>query len=759
MTFSTPAHEWKFSDIAASDGSVTKTNKSGGALDLKCIPQKLDYPPRTLIVGGPGVGKSSIVIELCKRWYNKDLLHEYKYVILLQGHDPQISNAESIDDFVLPHHREWMIPIIKEDGRNSLFIIDGYEQLDEKCRHHDSFINHFISGKILPEASFVVTTRPWSAKMISEYFSNEVEILGFTPQGRKEFIDHNLGGNADDFCLQKPIERCCAIPFCLATLIEIYQEKRRAPQTSNESQGLPKTLSMLYGELIRTLVLRYVRKNPEYSKFMPDSIDILPGEFLKFPGPIYKKFLELCAFSFNSMKRSGLFVRNARLGMVTFDLFEKHDRNTTSGNKIYYSCLHSSIQEYLAAYCISRMEEKMMKKCISSLKSYSKQYHLILEFLAGFGCTSFVDGSRNIFSNIHDFHIFRQLCEANSDEVIQNAFLHHVNPCIIKRTWPIPSPADFWCLGKVIALSNHEWELGFTLRRLQNTHLKMLCEGINSVDMPSGQIRKFSFSLNNFNEDGLCYMFQINEKCLFKTEEINLSGNHLTSTAIPMLCDSFPKVPNLRMFLFHHNEIQSGEHRKLIMDGLVRCAHLNHVSFSNLKPDECDLLLTNIKCLKVVELWQISPENCKVVFDTLPASRTIEQLEIHQSGLNSDCFKHLHITLPQSKVKTLKMINCGIDSNIVELIVKAARNLTSIDLSENLICDDGGESLLQLNTRYNVALLETEKCNKFSKPMLKKFLSLTKKGTRKDQYRTQQPHSYHSKSISYQNTKKQYSRR
>ncbi len=727
ITSSISAHacEWKFFELAASsEGSATKISKSGEALNLRSIPQKFDYPPRTLIVGGPGMGKSSIVTELCKRWYNKHLLQEYEYVILLDGHSPQINNAKDLDDLVL--NPEWMIPIRKADGKNSLFIIDGYEDLSEKCRQQNSFIDRFISGRILHEASCIVTTRPWCAKAISKYFSNETTVvLGFTQQGRKEFIEYNLKGDADEFNhLQKQVEGCSTIPFCLATLIEIYHEKRKLnPQASKVSLTFPKTLFMVYGELIRTLVLQFVRKNQEYLKFMPDSIEIPPGEFIKFPGPIYRSFLELCAFSYTSMMQPS--EHNVSPGIETFDLFKQHATENTSGNKTYYTCLHSSIQEYLAAYCISRMNEVDRKSCIDSLTQSNHRYHLMLEFLVDFKC--FIPSiSRKCFSNVHDFYIFRQLCEVNSDKLIQDAFSNHVNPCTIKRTWPLPSPADFWCLGKVLALSNRHWRLVFTLRCLQNSHLQMLCEGINSVDLPSGQIEKFALALNKIDENGIRYLFQINEKCLSEIREINLHANQLNSNVIPILCDSLPlKATHLKKLTFHHNEIQPGDHKPLIMDGLARCNYLEHVSLSNLKPDECHLLLTNMNSLRIVELWQISPQSCKVVFDTLPQT-SIQQLEIHESELNNDCFKDLHITLPQSQVTTLKLINCGIDSVMVEVIVRAAaEKLSSIDLSDNVICDNGGESLLRLHKRFGVDLLETEKCNNFSDHMLRAFLYLT----------------------------------
>ena len=682
----------------------------GETLDLHCIPQTERYPPRTLLVGAPGVGKSSITIELCKRWYSNHLLHEYEYVILLQAHDPKVSTAKSIDDVVPNENQDWLSPIKKENGRNTLFIIDGYDQLSEESRQQNSFYDRFICGEILTEAAIIVTTRPWCVKSISKYFSNEVEILGFTPQGRKDYIEYFLEGDADDFLLQTTaMERCLNIPFYLATLVEVFTEYKQ----DKSKASFPNTLTKLYGALIRTLVLRFVWSHDNLSKFLEPSFDIPPGEFSCFPRHVYQPFLELCALSYKSLSNPpDSLVPNP--GSVTFNLLTEHTIETTSGRSSYYRFLHSSVREYLAAYCISRMEMADRNTCIDSLKQ-SKQFHLIIEFLYGFGCMSLsIDQAGSCINNLS---ILRQLCEADSPDLIKSVYQNVASnePCIVKRTHPWPTIADFWCLGRVIALSNRDWELGFTLRPIGNDHLKMLCKGIESVGQPDGEetagkIKKIGLSLTKIDEKGLEHLFNINERCLSNVEEIYLSGNHLTSSVIPVLCNSLPKLQSLKAFLFHHNEIQLGSHRVLIMT-LANCLSLEHVSFTDLLLEECQMIVQTLKRLKIIELWRISTESCQALFDAIPDSN-IEELQVYQSEINPACIKNLPATLPRSRVKHLKLINCGIECKSVEVIANAANQLESIDLSDNAIRDKGGSLLLRLHSGVNLS--DTYKFNDFS---------------------------------------------
>ena len=166
----------------------------------------------------------------------------------------------------------------------------------------------------------------------------------------------------------------------------------------------------------------------------------------------------------------------------TFDLLVKHVEERTYGKSSYYKFLHSSIGEYLAAYAISRMKSDDIKKCFIQMKSY--RYALVLEFLSGFGCVPsdlFV-----VKPNMHNFYVFRQLCEMNSPEIIAASCKGLIK---VHRTWPVPSPADMWCLGKVIGFSRCEWELGFTFCFIENSRLEMLCKGINS---PIGELKRIS---------------------------------------------------------------------------------------------------------------------------------------------------------------------------------------------------------------------------------------------------------------------------
>ena len=82
-------------------------------------------------------------------------------------------------------------PIRESDGREILFILEGYDELPEGQRSQDSIFHQLIQGEdLFSEASLIVTTRPWCVGEIAKFFpkENQLEILGFTPEGRQSCI-------------------------------------------------------------------------------------------------------------------------------------------------------------------------------------------------------------------------------------------------------------------------------------------------------------------------------------------------------------------------------------------------------------------------------------------------------------------------------------------------------------------------------------------------------------------------------------------
>ena len=83
-----------------------------------------------LFEGNPGIGKSTLAINICKRWSKGTLLQKCDAVILLPLRDPRIQEAKSISDLLQildDDMRESVFKeIVKNKGEGICFVLEGY---------------------------------------------------------------------------------------------------------------------------------------------------------------------------------------------------------------------------------------------------------------------------------------------------------------------------------------------------------------------------------------------------------------------------------------------------------------------------------------------------------------------------------------------------------------------------------------------------------------------------------------------------------
>jgi len=140
--------------------SVNKNEKG----DEITLPEALDVTNKNekviLFEGGPGMGKSTIAINLCKQWAKGDLLQGYDAVILLPLRDPEIQDAKNIGDLLLVDgemKENVLNEITKSNGERICFIFEGYDELPYPLRKKPIFAQ--LTEK-LPKCMLIYTSRP-----------------------------------------------------------------------------------------------------------------------------------------------------------------------------------------------------------------------------------------------------------------------------------------------------------------------------------------------------------------------------------------------------------------------------------------------------------------------------------------------------------------------------------------------------------------------------------------------------------------------
>ena len=92
------------------------------ALDVEAQQKKV-----ILMLGGPGMGKSTLAVYICKQWAKGDLLQSYNVVLLLLLRNAKIQKANNIKDLLLTLDddiKEIVFKeIVKSNGEKSVFSL------------------------------------------------------------------------------------------------------------------------------------------------------------------------------------------------------------------------------------------------------------------------------------------------------------------------------------------------------------------------------------------------------------------------------------------------------------------------------------------------------------------------------------------------------------------------------------------------------------------------------------------------------------
>ena len=151
-----------------------------------------------LVEGGPGMGKSTLAIKLCKCWADNALLENYDAVILLLLRDPEVQKAESISDLLQIPNEELRDKVYKEiiktKGERICFILEGYDELPLDLREKPVFAK--LMDK-LPKCTLVYTFRPEACRKLYNSVSRRINILGFKEDQIYQYIESVFDDNQE----------------------------------------------------------------------------------------------------------------------------------------------------------------------------------------------------------------------------------------------------------------------------------------------------------------------------------------------------------------------------------------------------------------------------------------------------------------------------------------------------------------------------------------------------------------------------------
>ena len=613
-----------------------------------------------LVEGAPGVGKTTLAWEICKRWAMGNLFNQYSLVLLLQLRDGQVQTAKTIKD-LLPME-EYLEDIVQYFKRaDVLIILEGLDELPKELLSRPSIFTRLLAGRELPNATILVTSRPSATaqlwKMWKERISKHIEITGFTEDNITAYVASILGPQELSkfntyISTAHSIKQMMYIPLHSGIVVELYR------MCKDLDKSLPTSKTALYTQLVHTILARHLTKHPIYKN---DEIDI--DDFTDLPDDICPLFRDLTELAYENVTRQQLIIKAKdkpiqHLGLmhaVVQQLPNKHKSQHT------YTFLHLSIQEYLGAVYMSQMETSIQERLVESMFSEQHLRNMAM-FLAAITvskgnnweiikritqseCKKVTDGTLTLS------RYAIQMVFESEDVSLLEGHSHYFYK--LDESSPL---FDFTALGYCIVTSSYKWKL-----QLGSYYHEM--ETTSGVDLLLHALHHHSNNRYTIESIQCCYkdpevaqrlLAGLPHHTLPLIERLALSG-HLFSRH--SLTTTFPRrpLPQCLPELVHK------------MDRL-RVLELRWVTAATL-PDTLQALATAPTCtLQKLDLWgsQISP----------PAMQAL---------------------LRYSKSMTKLMLRtCGITYEQACLLATALNGLPElreVDLSRNAIGDEGAVAI------------------------------------------------------------------
>ena len=329
------------------------------ALDVEREKKKI-----VMIEGGPGMGKTTLAINICKSWAKDELLQNYDAVILITLRDPEIQESKTIGDLLLiPSDKirdNVLEEIIKSHGERICFIFEGLDELPYHLQ--DSPVFTKITEK-LSKCMLIYTSRPdsWFFTICA---SQTIQINGFTEKSVDEYILKTFENEPDGKKMaielksqvhnNPEVMQILHVPINVAIICLIFFHFLK----------LPNTLTELYTLLCLRLILRHIIKRTPNVK----QIEIL-NSLNDLPEDVSKEFSQLCYIAYKGICDKKIIFSSEDLcdmGIVEnqiggLGLLLVAPSTSVYGIKKSYNFLHMTLQEFCAARYLSKLsaEEQM----------------------------------------------------------------------------------------------------------------------------------------------------------------------------------------------------------------------------------------------------------------------------------------------------------------------------------------------------------------------------------------------------------------
>ena len=720
-------------------------------------------PCKILVVGRPGIGKSLMCTKLSRDWSKGDLLRgkdksfDYLYLFQFRWFNTEPEERKSLKQLLSSLHPQGsndteLLQNILDNPEKVLLVFDGLDEfkyhehcVEEEQAHvgnspteqmpFSTLYVKLVKGKQLSGATVLTTCRPNVVQSVVHLdFDRTVEIMGFTPQKVKEYVqkfsahDPETGNRVwDHISSNLELLSLCYIPVNSRIICSFLEECIKL-QEQNSGSTLPSTTTEVYEGALRLFIIKH---HPEF-RGKPLTEEFFMGN-VGFPDTVEKTLSKAGALAKTGIEERRLvFDKPEVQGIDNSSLFNRMPDSKIPRLRIksQFCFIHLTFQEFLAAREIVKMDPGELSDFITSNASDPK-WHMVLQFVAGL-----LHGQENEAVNTFISILCHCLTESKEKALLMMKCLHEENneatvekaASELQKSRNFDNKIDLSSCGvtpidcaAIVYFIKHLH--GCTQLRLANNKVteqgvSHLCDALKDEHC---KLTELDLHANSITDQGVTHLCDAlkDEHC--KLTELDLRANSITDQVVSHLCDALKdehcKLTQLNLSqnrftdqgVSHLCDALKNEHCKLTQLGLSQNRFtdqgVSHLC-DTLKDEHCkltqlDLSWNSIKYQGVSHLCDaLKDEHCKLTHLDLAWNSITDQGVSHLC----DALKDEHCKLTQLNLARNNFTDQGV-SHLSDALKDEDCKLTQLSLIiDNEMTDqflsDVDDSLKSLHSKF-----------------------------------------------------------